>query len=258
VSFGLDGRRAVVTGAAAGIGRAACLALAAEGARVACVDLDAAGGEATADAVRGAGGEAVFLRADVAREDDHAAYVRAATERWGGIDAFLNNAGWQGAVAPVTDYPTDVFDKVMAINVRGVFLGLKHVLPGMVARGAGAVVNTASLGAHIGSRDLAPYAASKHAVMGLTKSAAIEVARRGVRVNAVCPGPVDTEMIRAIEAGQAPEDAPALRARRAAAIPAGRYATPEEVADLMLYLVSDRARHVTGQGVHINGGAYGI
>ncbi|TMM51736.1 SDR family NAD(P)-dependent oxidoreductase [Sulfitobacter sabulilitoris] len=258
MSFDFTGKTAVVTGAAGGIGRAVCLSLARAGARVVAVDLSAQAGEQTAASVRDAGGEAIFVAGDVARPDDHAAYVAAATQAWGGIDIFMNNAGWQGDIKPVIDYPVEVFDKVMAINVRGVFLGLQNVLPVMIAQGSGAVVNTASLGSYIGTRNLAPYSASKHAVMGLTKSAALEVARKGVRINAICPGPVDTEMLRDIEAGQSPQDAEALRAKRAASIPDGRYAEAEEVADLMLYLVSDHARHITGQGIHVNGGAYAI
>jgi NAD(P)-dependent dehydrogenase (short-subunit alcohol dehydrogenase family) len=166
----------------------------------------------------------------------------------------MNNAAWQGAVLPLVDYPDDLFDKVMAINVKGVFLGMKHVLPVMLAQRSGAVVNTASLGAYIGTRHLAPYTASKHAVLGLTKSAALEVARKGIRVNAVCPGPVDTPMLRDIEALQSPDNAAGLREQRAAMIPDGRYATPDEVANLMLYLASGLATHITGQGVQINGG----
>ncbi len=258
MSFDFTGKTAVVTGAAGGIGRAVCLSLARAGARVVAVDLSAQAGEQTAASVRDAGGEAIFVAGDVARPDDHAAYVAAATQAWGDIDIFMNNAGWQGDIKPVIDYPVEVFDKVMAINVRGVFLGLQNVLPVMIAQGSGAVVNTASLGSYIGTRNLAPYSASKHAVMGLTKSAALEVARKGVRINAICPGPVDTEMLRDIEAGQSPQDAEALRAKRAASIPDGRYAEAEEVADLMLYLVSDHARHITGQGIHVNGGAYAI
>ncbi|MEI7783710.1 MAG: SDR family oxidoreductase, partial [Betaproteobacteria bacterium] len=148
---------------------------------------------------------------------------------------------------------------VMAINVKGVFLGLKHVLPVMVAQGRGAVVNTASLAAHIGTRHLAPYTASKHAVLGLTKTAAMEVARKGVRVNAVCPGPVDTPMIRAVELGQAggdPQALQALKAQRLSTVPDGRYASAREVAQLMVYLASDWSSHITGEGVHINGGQY--
>ena len=156
----------------------------------------------------------------------------------------------------VVDYPVELFDKVMAINVRGVFLGLKHVLPAMLQRRRGAVVNTASLGGYIGTRNLAPYTASKHAVLGLTKSVALEVARKGVRINAVCPGPVDTQMLREIEAGQAGGDQEALRAKRTASIPDGRYAEPREVANLMIYLASDHASHITGQGIQINGGSH--
>ncbi|MEQ6247554.1 glucose 1-dehydrogenase [Sulfitobacter sp. HNIBRBA3233] len=258
MSFDFDGQRAVVTGAAGGIGRAVCLSLARAGARVLAVDLSAEAGEDTADLVREAGGEALFVAGDVSLPETHASYAKAAADAWGGIDIFMNNAGWQGEILSIIDYPLEVFDKVMAINVRGVFLGLKTVLPVMVAQRAGAVVNTASLASHIGSRNLAPYAASKHAVMGLTKSAATEVARKGVRVNAVCPGPVDTEMLRDIEAGQSPDAAEALRAKRAASIPEGRYAEATEIADLMMYLVSGHASHITGQGIHINGGAYGI
>jgi NAD(P)-dependent dehydrogenase (short-subunit alcohol dehydrogenase family) len=126
----------------------------------------------------------------------------------------------------------------------------------MLAAGRGAVVNTASLGSFIGVRHLGAYAASKHAVMGLTRTAALEVARSGIRVNAVCPGPVDTPLLRAIEEGEAGDDADSLRRRRAASIPQGRYATPEDVANLMVFLASDLASHMVGQGVHVNGGSY--
>ena len=250
------GRTAIVTGAGGGIGRAVSLALAEAGAKVFAVDLSEASGERTADLIKQSGGEARFARADVSIEADVEAYVRAAREAWGRVDVFMNNAAWQGEIRPLTDYPVELFDRVMAINVRGVFLGLKHVLPVMTAARRGAVVNTASLGAYIGTRNLGPYTASKHAVLGLTKTAALEVARRGVRVNAVCPGPVDTPMLREIEAAQSPDEGEALRAKRAASIPDGRYAEPSEVANLMVYLASDYASHVNGQGVQINGGSH--
>lgn len=252
-----SGKTAVVTGAASGIGRAVSLALAHAGAQVQVVDLARDGGEETAALIRAQGGEARCVQADVSRAEDVARYVADAQSAWGRIDVFMNNAAWQGIVAPLVDYPDDTFDRLMAINLRGVFLGLKHVLPGMLARRSGAVVNTASLGAYIGARNLAPYVASKHAVLGLTRSAALEVARKGIRINAVCPGPVDTPMLRDIEAGQAPEDVARLQAQRAAAIPDGRYAMPQEVANLMLYLASDLASHITGQGMQINGGSHG-
>ena len=236
-----DGRVAIVTGAAGGIGRAVSLALAQAGARVAVVDLSPQEGEETARLVREAGSEAIFLRADVSQSQDVAAYVAATVQAWGRIDVFMNNAGWQGPILPLVDFDDELFDRVMAINVRGTYLGLKHVLPVMIQQGRGAVVNVGSLGSFVGTRNLTPYTASKHAVLGLTRSVALEVARKGVRVNAVCPGPVDTPMIRAIEADQAPGGAEELRRQRASSIPDGRYAQPHEVANLMLYLASDLA-----------------
>ena len=256
MKFDFSGQVAVVTGAGGGIGRAACLSLAGLGAKVLAVDVSADSGMQTDALVRESGGDCRFILADVSHEEDVAAYVKAGLDAWGRIDVFMNNAAWQGAILPLVDYPADLFDKVMAINVRGVFLGLKHVLPAMVARRSGAVVNTASLGAYIGTRNLGPYTASKHAVLGLTKTAALEVARKGVRVNAVCPGPVDTPMLRDIEAEQAPGGAQSLREQRAAMIPDGRYAEPREVANLMVYLASDHASHITGQGIQINGGSH--
>lgn len=257
MSLDFQGQVAIVTGAAGGIGRAVSLALAQAGAKVAVVDLSVDQGEETARLLREAGGQALFVRADVSQAADVAAYVAATLAAWGRIDVFMNNAGWQGPIAALVDYDDELFDRVMAINVRGAYLGLKHVLPVMTAQGAGAVVNVGSLGSYVGTRNLTPYTASKHAVLGLTRSVALEVARKGVRVNAVCPGPVDTPMIRAIEAEQAPERAQDLRRQRSASIPDGRYAQPQEVANLMLYLASDLASHITGQGIEINGGAHG-
>jgi NAD(P)-dependent dehydrogenase (short-subunit alcohol dehydrogenase family) len=257
VKIDFSGQVALVTGAAGGIGRAVSLALADLGARVLAVDLSSEGGEETAALIRQRGGEARSVVADVSRADDVANYVAAAVGAWGRIDVFMNNAAWQGSILPVIDCPDEMFDRVMAINVRGVFLGLKHVLPVMIAQGRGAVVNTGSLGSYVGTRNLSPYTASKHAVLGLTRSTALEVARKGVRINAVCPGPVDTPMLRDIEAAQSPDNAQALRAQRTASIPDGRYAQPEEVAQLMVYLASDFASHITGQGIQINGGSHG-
>ena len=257
MNIDFSGQAAIVTGAGGGIGRAVCLALAVAGARVLAVDLSADGAEGTASLIREQRGEALALAGDVSDDDDVRAYVARALGAWGRIDVFINNAGWQGVVQSVVDYPVELYDKVMAINARGVFLGLKRVLPSMIAARKGAIVNTASLGAYVGTRNLAPYIASKHAVLGLTRTAALEVARKGVRVNAVCPGPVDTPMLNDIEADQAPEAREELRAKRAGSIPDGRYATPEEVANLMVYLASDYASHITGQGVEINGGSHG-
>jgi 3alpha(or 20beta)-hydroxysteroid dehydrogenase len=255
--FDFTGKVAIVTGAGGGIGRAAVLALANGGAQVMAVDLNRDQGEETVRLGQQANNRVRFVLADVTRSQDVKRYVAEALAAFDArIDIFLNNAGWQGEVAPLTDYADDAFDRVMAVNVRGVYLGMKHVLPVMQRQGSGAIVNTASTAAYVGTRNLAPYTASKHAVLGLTKAAALEVARSGIRINAVCPGPVDTPMLRDIEAAQSPGDAEALRRKRAATIPDGRYATPEEVANAMLYLASDLASHITGQGLLINGGAF--
>ena len=254
-----SGQVAVVTGAGGGIGLAVSLLLAELGAKVLVVDRSQEMADSALAQLHAAGAVAQAAVADVRRVSDVQAYVAQALKAWGRIDVLMNNAGWQGQVSPVVDYPEEVFDEVMAVNVKGVFLGLKYVLPVMVAQGKGAVVNTASLAAHIGTRHLAPYTASKHAVLGLTKTTALEVARKGVRVNAVCPGPVDTPMIEAVELGQAggdPEALKALRAQRLAMVPDGRYASAREVAQLMVYLASDLSTHITGEGVHINGGQY--
>ena len=252
----LTDRVAIVTGAGGGIGRAVGLSLAEAGARVLAVDLNEEHGRETLALITAASGVGGFVRADVTQASDVANYVRVACETWGRIDIFMNNAGWQGPIAAIVDCPDDAFDAVMAVNVRGVFLGLKHVLPVMIAQKSGAVVNTASLGSFIGTRHLAPYVASKHAVMGLTRTAALEVARDGVRVNAVCPGPVDTQLLRDIEGGQGSGNADALRARRVASIPQGRYADPQDIANTMVFLASDLAGHIVGQALHVNGGSY--
>lgn len=255
--FDFTGRVAIVTGAGGGIGRAAVLALASAGAKVTAVDLNQEQGEETVRLTGQTSSDVRFVSADVSRGEDVKRYVDETLATFGArVDIFLNNAGWQGAVAPLVEYSDDVFDQVMGVNVRGVYLGLKHVLPVMLRQGSGAIVNTASIAAFIGTRNLAPYTASKHAVLGLTKAAALEVARKGIRINAVCPGPVDTPMLRDIEAGQASGNVEALRRKRTSMIPDGRYALPEEVANLMLYLVSDLSSHITGQGMLINGGAF--
>jgi len=250
-----SGQVALVTGAAGGIGRAVALALGQVGAKVLLVDIAKDAGLQTQSLIANIGGEAMFVQADVSDPEQVQNYVNSAMQTWGRIDIFMNNAAWQGEVHSLVDYPLDVFEKVMNINVRGVFLGLKYVLPIMIQQGKGAVVNTASLGSFLATRKLGPYTASKHAVMGLTKTAALEVARKGIRVNAVCPGPVDTEMLREIEASQATGSTEQLRAQRTASIPDGRYADPAEVANLMIYLASDLSSHITGQGIQINGGS---
>lgn len=248
------GKVALITGAGNGIGRATAMGFANLGARVVVVDRDAAGGEAAAGAIRQQGGEARFVAADVTKSADVQNYVKAALDAYGAIDCFFNNAGIEGKVAATADYDEAMFDAVMGVNVKGVFLGLRHVLPVMLKQGKGAVVNTASVAGLVATPGMPAYVASKHAVIGLTKTAAGEVARHGVRVNAVCPGPVDTRMIHALETQLDPADPAGVGKRYQSAIPSGRYTTPEEIANMVLFLCSDLASNITGGQYVVDGG----
>src|SRR5436853_6687729 len=249
-----DGKVALITGAANGIGRATSLAFAARGAKVMVVDRDASGAERTAGTIQQQGGQARFHVSDVTKSADVQAYVKAALEAFGSIDCFFNNAGVEGKVAPVAEYDEAVFDQVIGINVKGVFLGLRHVLPEMIRQGSGAVVNTASVAGLVGTPGMPAYVASKHAVIGLTKTAAGAVARQGIRVNAVCPGPVDTRMIHSLEQQLNPGDPAMVGQRYQAAIPMGRYVLPEEIANTVLFLCSDLAAAINGAHYVVDGG----
>ena len=248
------GQVAIVTGAANGIGRATALAFATRGAKVVAVDRDAEGVARTAQTIQQQGGTALGVGADVTKSGDVARYVKAAVDAYGRIDCFFNNAGIEGKVVPIAEYDEDVFDAVIGVNVKGVFLGLRHVLPVMIGQGRGAIVNTASVAGITGTPGLGPYVASKHAVIGLTKSVSGEVARQGIRVNAVCPGPVDTRMIHSIEAMISPDDAEAVSQRYQASIPMGRYASVDEIANTVLFLCSDLSSGVTGAQYVVDGG----
>ncbi|HTW69913.1 MAG TPA: glucose 1-dehydrogenase [Acetobacteraceae bacterium] len=249
-----SGKVALITGAGNGIGRAAALGFATRGAKVVVVDRDQAAGDATTGIIRQQGGDARFVAADVTRSADVQAYVKAALDSYGAIDCFYNNAGIEGSVAPTADYEEEMFDRVMAVNVKGVFLGLRHVLPVMIRQGRGAIVNTASVAGLVASPGMPAYVASKHAVIGLTKTAAGEVARSGVRVNAVCPGPIDTRMIHSLESMLNPGDPASVGARYQSNIPIGRYGTAEEVANVVMFLCSDLAGNVTGAQYVVDGG----
>ena len=248
---------AVVTGAGGVIGRACCRRLLEDGYRILAVDLDKDAGAALLEEL-GAGDRLEFHAADVTVEADVEGYVREAADRLGGIDAFFNNAGIEGVVAPIVNHPVDALDRVLAVNVRGVFLGLKHVMAVMAGRGGGSIVNTSSVAGLIGFAGIAPYIASKHAVVGLTKTASIEGAASGVRVNAVCPGPIDSRMMDSLESGLAGmlglPDAATAHGAVTGTVPGGRYGTAEEVADLVAYLLSPRASYVSGAAIPIDWG----
>jgi NAD(P)-dependent dehydrogenase (short-subunit alcohol dehydrogenase family) len=240
----------LVTGGACGIGKTICMAFAQAGAQVACVDRDIIQGAATVESIRALGREAIFIAADVTDARQVQSYVRDTRERFGRIDVFANNAGIEGAVLPITEYPEDTFDAVMAVNVRGVFLGLKYVLPVMKEQGSGVIVNTGSTGSHVGSTGVCAYVASKHAILGLTRCAALEAARFGVRINAICPGGTRTRMQQSLAEERDKNDELAFNL----ATPNGRIAEPEEIAGAVLYIASDHARHMIGQSLILDGG----
>jgi NAD(P)-dependent dehydrogenase (short-subunit alcohol dehydrogenase family) len=247
-----EGRTAVITGAGGVIGTATARRLAGEGARIFVVDRDedavAAGLRAAADA----GGEADGLVADVSRAEDVAGYAEAAARfGGGGVEMFFNNAGIEGPIGPITEIDPDRFDEVIAVNVRGVFLGLREMLPRL--RDGGAIVNTGSTASLFGTPNVSPYHASKHAVLGLTRSVAKEAVERGIRVNCVCPGPVESRMMTAIEEGLSAEAGEMLGSFEAT-IPFGRYARPDEIAAAVSFLFSDDAGYITGAALPVEGG----
>ncbi len=248
------GKVALITGGGNGIGRAVASGFATRGAKVVVVDRDQAAGEATVGILRQQGSDAHFVAADVTKSTDVQNYVKATLDKYGAIDCFHNNAGIEGNVAPTWQYDEDLFDRVMAVNVRGVFLGMRYVLPVMIKQGHGSVVNTASVAGLVASPGMSAYVASKHAVIGLTKTAAGEVGRSGVRVNAVCPGPIDTRMIHALESLLNPDDPAAVGKRYQNNIPIGRYGTAEEIANLVIFLSSDLAGNITGAQYVADGG----
>lgn len=248
-----EDRTAIITGASGGIGKETAARFLAEGANVVLVDLDQAQLAATRKALGGSE-RIVAVKADVSVEDDVQRYVQAAIDAFGRIDVFFNNAGIEGKVAPLEQQDTAMFDKVIAVNVRGAYLGLKHVLPHMYKAGAGSVINTSSVAGLRGSAGVLPYVTSKHAVSGMTKVAAIEAAAHGVRVNSVHPSPVNTRMMRSLEAGFAPQDAEAAKAAMEKAIPLGRYGEAADIANLVLFLASDESRFITGAQYRIDGG----
>jgi len=245
----VQGKIALVTGGGSGIGRAASLALAKEGAKVAVSDIVAPGGEETVRLIRDAGGEAVFIKADVAKAAEVEALIKQVVETYGRLDCAFNNAGIEGVMTSTVDYSEENFDRTIAVNLKGVWLCMKHEISQMLTQGGGAIVNTASVAGLVGFQGLSAYVASKHGVNGLTKTAALEYAKNGIRVNAVCPGVIHTPMLDRLFESQ-----PGVSETIAAMEPVGRLGKPEEIAAAVVWLCSDAASFVTGLPMAVDGG----
>lgn len=247
-AFSLEGKAVIVTGASSGMGEAAALAFAREGAHLVLAARREQEGEQVAEAARKLGVKAAFLRADVTREDDIRRVVRTAVDTYGRLDIAFNNAGTEGAAAPLAEQTADNFDLVMNTNVKSIFLSMKYQIQAMLQSGGGAIVNNASMGSFIGFPNLAVYIASKHAVMGLTKTAALEYYKQGIRINAVCPGIIDTPFQDRVWGSEE------AKLGFAAGTAPGRIGSSAEVAETVLFLSSARASFYSGQGLIIDGG----
>ena len=246
----LENKVAIITGGAGSIGKTTAKLFLEQGAKVLLVDMQEEGLKKTVDEL---GSTSVkYSVADVTKAADVQRYVADAVKAFGKIDVFFNNAGIEGVVKPVVDYPEDIFDKVIAVNVKGVWLGNKYVLPHM--KDGGSIILTSSVAGIMGSLNVSAYIASKHAVVGLMRNLSLEAAPRRIRVNTINPSPVDNRMMRSLEAGFAPGHAEAAKRELEKAIPLGRYAEPVEIGQLVLFLASDESRFITGTTQVIDGG----
>jgi NAD(P)-dependent dehydrogenase (short-subunit alcohol dehydrogenase family) len=252
----LEGKVAIITGGAGGIGRAAGELYAAEGADVLLVDLDEASLREACSSI--ASNKVSYFVGDITRAADNQAMVACAEQRYGGVDVFVANAGIEGAVCPLVDVDEAQYDRVMEVNVKGVFLGMQCTIPAMQKRGSGSIVITSSVAGVGAAPLLSPYCASKHAVIGLMRSAAKEYASDNIRINTVNPSPVETRMMRTLESGYggdpSAEGMAAAKENMAANIPMQRYGNPEEIAKVMLFLASDDSSWVTGSVNMADGG----
>jgi len=243
----LDNKVALVTGAGSGIGREIAYHYAAEGAKVVVSDINETGGAETVARIRERGGRAIFVRADTSKPDDSEALVRAAVKEFGALHIATNNAGIGGPSLPVGEYPIDGWDKVIAVNLSGVFYGMRYQIPAMLAAGGGAIVNIASILGQVGFRNAAAYVAAKHGVVGLTQNAALEYGPQKIRVNAVGPGFIMTPLL---EKNMTPDALKTVAGMH----PMGRLGRSEEVAELVLWLSSEKASFVTGGYYAVDGG----
>ncbi|MGO9645247.1 MAG: SDR family oxidoreductase [Candidatus Bathyarchaeia archaeon] len=244
-----DQKVAIVTGGSSGIGRATAVALAKEGVRVVVAARRGKEGDETLHLVREAGSDGIFVKTDVSNEDDVRSLVEKTVEKYGRLDYAFNNAGVEEAMVPFVDQSSKVFDNIMNVNVKGVWLSMKYEIPQMLKNGGGAIVNNSSGAGVIGLPQMSVYVASKHAVLGLTKSAALEYGKSGIRINAVAPGVIETDMVERL-VGKNKEFFETIRSMQ----PTGRIGKPEEIADAVVWLLSDKASFVTGHTLLVDGG----
>ena len=249
----LEGKVAIITGGAGGIGKATAEQFLIEGAEVLLFDFNEENIIETYEQLES--NNLSYFVGDVTRFEDNLKAVEIAKEKYGGLDIFVANAGIEGDIKTIEEYDIDRFDQVIAVNVKGPFLGLKAAIPAMDSRGGGSFIITSSIAGLSGTPQLGPYATSKHAVIGLMKSAAKECAQKNIRVNSINPSPVETRMMRSIEEGLMPGGAEEAKGVMASNIPLGRYGEPEDVAKLMLFLASDDSSFITGSVYAIDGGS---
>lgn len=227
--------------------------MAEEGAQLSLVDFNEEASQETKKLVEDANGKAIFIKADVTKTEDVQNYVTRTINEFGKIDIFYNNAGIEGMVAPTADYDEAEFDKVIDVNVKGVFLGLKYVLKQMDKQGSGSIINTSSIGGLVGHENFTAYVASKHAVAGMTKAAAIEYGEKGIRVNTICPGPIKTDMVVNAANKNNPDNPQEYYDTLASLIPSRMLGEPEHVANLVVFLASDESPYINGSTYAIDG-----
>ncbi|MDA1188359.1 MAG: glucose 1-dehydrogenase [Chloroflexi bacterium] len=244
----LEGKIALITGAGSGFGRATSQVFNREGAKIVAADINLQTAEETAHMVEDAGGDAIAIKVDVAKAKDVEAAVKAAVDKYGRLDIAYNNAGVGGVGKTTDEHTEEDFDRTIAINLKGVWLGMKYEIPQMLKQGGGCIVNTASVVGLVAMQGLTAYVASKHAVMGMTKTAALEYARKGIRVNAVCPGIFETPLNQKYW-----DEFPGSKEDMVKTVPMGRYGQPEEVAETVLFLCSDAASFIHGHGMVVDG-----
>ncbi|NLJ73216.1 MAG: glucose 1-dehydrogenase [Syntrophomonadaceae bacterium] len=244
----------LITGGAGGFGVDAARSFASKGAKIALVDLSQEALDNVAKELSLPADDLLLVAADVAKEDNIVSYVNKTKEKFGRIDIFFNNAGIEGVVSKLADYPSDVFNKVIDINVKGAYLGMKYVLQVMREQNSGNIINVSSVAGLAGMPDLSAYVTSKFAIIGMTRSAAVENAPLGIRVNAICPAMVNTRMMRSVEEGMAGENAAQAKAAFEQTIPLGRYGEVEEISSLVMFLASEEAAFITGVFLPIDGG----